>query len=94
MALTILIFGSFPSGHLLQARLSPKCTAFSSRILQTLFDLDALILLNIDAKDRNILVRSVKCLMASSVLVADIFTDDSPVFEVEEVFLQNTVGVD
>lgn len=74
--------------------MSPKCTAFSSRILQTLFDLDALILLNIDAKDRNILVRSVKCLMASSVLVADIFTDDSPVFEVEEVFLQNTVGVD
>lgn len=90
---TVLVLGSCPATNLLQARLLPECPSLGCCVLEALLDLHAFILLDIDAKNPDILVRSVESLMASSILVKDVLSDNSPVLEVEGRVLENAVGV-
>ena len=90
---TVLVLGSCPATDLLQGRLLPECLSLGCCVFQALLDLHALILVDIDAKNRDILVGSVESLMASSILVKDVLSDNSPVLEVEGRVLENAVGV-
>lgn len=90
---TVLVLGSCPATDLLQARLLPESLGLGCSVLEALLDLHAFILVDIDAKNRDILVGSVESLMTSSVLVKDVLANNSPVLEAEGRVLEDAVGV-
>ncbi len=82
-----------PESNFLQAGLLPECLALRPRVLQALLHLDSLVLLDLDAANGEILVGCVESLVPTSILVIDVLSDHSPVVEVEDVVVQDAIGV-
>lgn len=81
-----------PSLHLSQTRESEQPISARARVLDTLLDLDTLVCPNQVAEDLDIASGGYEGLMAAALIVVDVFADDPPVRDVEELFAVN--GID
>ena len=77
-------------GH---AGATPEPFGFSGSVLQTLLDLDSLVRSDQLAHDDSVSDRRVEGLVSSSLIVKDIFADDSPVSRREDFMTENLIGM-
>lgn len=90
--LTIVVNLS-PARHLLEPSQLPHLVGAGGRVLETLLDLDALIRGDVDAEDADVADGDDEGLVAAAVAVVDVLAYDLPVGEVEDLAVEDGIGV-
>lgn len=92
MIRTILVVPS-PRFHLSKTGVSPEILRAHLRILEALLNLDTFMRLHHGPQDSNFLEGRDEGLMTAAFLVVDVFADDAPVGDVEDLLAVDVVGI-
>ncbi len=82
-----------PLANLAHASLTPHLYCYFSRELQALLDLNPIVRSYELSHDQCVTMGRIESLMASSILVVDVFAYDLPILLMEDVLPQNVVGM-
>jgi len=58
-----------------------------------LLDFNALVLFNMDTTDNDVLLGGIERLMPSTIFIIYVLANDFPIFDIEDVFIQNAVCI-